>query len=91
MDMDESREIRNASLTELRDQIIKADRVEAIADIRAMLENREDRGEAEEDLIALADAAIAHLKGKKSQRALTIVCLALAAVIAAFVIYVLAT
>ena len=87
----ENDEIKRLTLTELREQILKADRTEAINDIRAILEAREERGEEEEELLVLADAAIAHLKGQKSQRVLTIFCFTLAAAIAAFVIYILAT
>ncbi len=84
-------EIMRATLPELRQQIIKAEKPEVITEIRAMLEAREDRSEEEEELLVLADAALAHLKSKKSLRTLTIVCFSLAAAIAAFVIYVLAT
>lgn len=87
----ENKEEATNSVREMKDQILKADKAEAILDIKKALLARDDRGPEEEELIALSDAALAHLKSKKGQRILSIVCVSVAAAIAAFVIYVLTT
>ena len=87
----ENDQTRDFSLQDIREQIIKANKEEALNEIRSALLSKEDRGAEEEELISLADAALGHMKSKRSLRVLTIVCYTLAAVIAAFVIYVLAT